>query len=211
MWSAADPDRRATTPVRVRRARPCGRFRRRERWRGPPSRPRPRPWWRAASWLASRRGRPACGRLLLGASGLLLRAGGLLLRRLPGALGRAAGLPLAQQLDRLFEVHGLRVGAARDRRVQRPVGHVGPVPAVEHAHGRAGVGMLAQLGDGRLGPPAVLLGLGEQGLRPLDGDREDLVLGLEAAALLALLQVGAVATVVGGDLVTLGVGAHLPR
>src|SRR2546421_432374 len=59
--------------------------------------------------------------------------------------------------------------------------------------------------------PAVLLGLGEQGLRPLDGDREDLVLGLEAAALLALLQVGAVATVVGGDLVTVGVGAHLPR
>src|SRR5215207_8304930 len=147
--------------------------------------------------------------LLLRAAGLLLGAARLLLGRLTGARGGAASLALPQELDRLFEVHGLRVGAARDRRVQRPVGHVRAVSTVEDPHRRAGVGMLAQLGDGRLGPPAMLLGLREQGLGPLDGDGEDLVLGLEAAALLPLLQVRAVAAVVGGDLVAAGVGTHL--
>ena len=88
----------------------------------------------------------------------------------------------------------------------------GTEAAVEHPHRRARVGVRAELGERRLRPrPAAALGLGEDRLGLGERHGEELVLGLEAAAVGALLEVGPVATVLRGDLVAVGVGADDPR
>src|SRR5699024_10034359 len=91
------------------------------------------------------------------------------------------------------------------RRPQRDVGgavgDVGPETAIlDHDRLLAG-GVGAQLLQRGLGGgPAPGLGLGVELLRLLHRDGEQLLLGLQRAGVAALLQVGAVATVLGGDL-----------
>src|SRR5690606_35836716 len=126
----------------------------------------------------------------------LLRRRLLPRRLLPAAPLRRAGVAAhLQQLGRPLvrqALDGVALALAQ-RRVGLAVGHVRPVaPALDHhrpAADRIGT-ELAERGRRRLPPPT--LRLGERPQRLLDGDREQLLLGAEAARLGALLQVRAV-------------------
>ena len=167
---------RWTTRTRERSGRGLGRSLlggsswRRPSWRPPSSR---RPSWPA----------PSCGGLARG----LLR--------------RAAGAPVGQQLG------GPLVGELLDRVALRSEALVSP--SVTYGPNRPSlttIGLLrhrvdAQLPQRRRGgrAPAALLGLGEDRRRLVEGDREQLLLGLQRARVGAPLDVRAVAAVLRGD------------
>ncbi len=144
-----------------------------------------RPSSRSSSWRSS-----SCA--------LLARSSSL-----PGAglLGRAAGAAVGEQLRRPLVGDLLDRVALAQRRVGLAVGDVRAEPAVLDHHRLAGRRVGAELPQRRRGggPPAALLRLGEQRRRLVEGDREQLVLGLERAGVRALLDVRAVAAVLRGD------------
>ena len=161
---------RAESPVRPSWPRPS--------WPAPSSR---RSSWPAPSWPAAFFGRCPFGRLLL--------------HRTPGPpVGQQLGGPLVGQL-----LHRI---APAQRGVGLAVGDVRAEPAVLDHHRLAGGRVHAQLLQRRRGgsPPAAQLGLGEDGLRLLQGDREQLLLGLQRPGVGAALDVRAVPAVLRGDL-----------
>ena len=126
--------------------------------------------------------------------------GGLLGGTLGAALGEELGGALdGDRVDRVLLAEGGVVLA---------VGDVLPEAALLDHDRRTGDGVGAELLERRGGGgTAALLGLGVDRERLVEGDVEDLGLGLQRARVGALLQVGPVATVLGGDLLALGVGA----
>src|SRR5690606_34147816 len=127
-----------------------------------------------------------------GALGGRLLGRGLLRRRLLGGrlLRRGLGAALGQQLRGALVGDRLHLVALAQRGVGLPVGDVGAEPAVLDHHllpGRRVGAEFAQRRGG--GAAAALLGLGEELLGLLQGDREHLLLGLQGAAVGALLQV----------------------
>src|SRR6188472_3291760 len=159
--------------------------------------------------------------LLRGARGRLLGRR-LLRRRLAsrrllgglsrGLLDRPAGPLVGEQLVAALGADLLRVVVLAQRRVGLAVGDVGPEPTVLDHHRLARHGVGAQLGQRRLGgrSPALLgLGVDRQGL--LEGDLEELLLGLDRARVGALLQVGPVPAVLRRDLLAVLGGTDHPR
>src|SRR5207248_8864936 len=127
------------------------------------------------------------GSSLLGGAPLLGRGLTTDLQQLGGALDR----------DVLDEI------TLAQRRVHVTVGDVGPEAPILHDDLLARHGIVAELAQRRRRSrptPTELLGLGQKRLGVVERDREDLFLGLEAAGLVALLDVGPVAAVLGGDL-----------
>src|SRR5690606_38876148 len=134
-----------------------------------------------------------------GTSGLLLGRGALggsaLRLRLGGSLGALVG----QQLNGTVEVDALDGLAARDGGVRLAVGHVRTEPSVADADRLAARRVGVELLEGARGATGAVLRLREDLECRGQLDREDLVFALERARVGALLQVRAVATVLGGD------------
>jgi hypothetical protein len=119
--------------------------------------------------------------------------------------------PLGQELERALGQHRLEAVAARQRLVGLAVGDVDAELAVLGHHRLAADRVGAELAQRRLGGHVALrrrggtdLGLARRGERVVEGDGEQLLLGLDGAVVLALLHVRAVAAVVGHDGLTVG-------
>ena len=146
---------------------------------------------------------PSCrlGRLLRG------------LGRPPGPLHRRPrGAAVGEQLGGALDGDRLGLVPLAQRRVRRPVGHVGPEATRAHDDRRGGLGVVAELPERRgRGPAPARLGLREERQRLVEGHGEQLLLGVEAAGVGALLHVGPEPAVEGLDLLTRrGVGADGP-
>src|SRR5690606_8752839 len=155
-------------------------------------------------------GRPGLRRLL----GRRLLDRRLLGRRLlgrsllPAPLRRTGVAADLEQLGRPLDGDPLDGFALSQRRVRLPVGDVGTEAPVLHHLRLARDRVVAQLLErrGRRGATtAERLGLGEDLHGLLEGDREELLLAVEAAGLVLPAEVGAVAAVLGDDLAALGV------
>ena len=125
---------------------------------------------------------------------------------------RALGAALGQQLGGPLEGHRLDRVVLAEGGVELAVGDV-LAEATGLDHDRLpGDRVVAELLERRRrGGPATLLGLRVDLQRLLERDREQLVLGVDGPAVGALLEVGPVAAVLGGDLDALGVLADHPR
>src|SRR5690606_1090248 len=145
-------------------------------------------------------------------SGLLLRRGLLGGGALGAGLGGPLGALVGEQLHGAVEVDPLDGLAARDRRVGLAVGHVGAEAAGADADRLAARRVGVELLEGARRAPRSVLGLREDLERGGQLDREDLLLTLERSRVGALLEVGPVAAVLGGDrLARLGVLADDAR
>src|SRR5690606_28100613 len=130
----------------------------------------------------------------LGGLGARLLRRGLLLRAL--LLRGAALAPLAQELRRAVGGDALDRVALAERRHRLSVAHVRAEAPFANRDRLAAHGIGAGRAQGLDGAPlSALLGLREQLFGALERDREDLLLALEAARLLALLDVRPVAAV----------------
>src|SRR5690606_2083599 len=146
----------------------------------------------------------ALRRRLLGRGLLRGRTGRRLLRR---GLGPAVGQEFGGALHR----DRLHVVALAQGGVALPVGDVGAEAALLDHHGPAGLGVRAEFPQRRRrGAAAPLLRLREQLPGLLDGDREQLLLGLQGAAVAALLQVRSEPSVLCRDLLAVDLPDH-PR
>src|SRR5215218_4254939 len=141
----------------------------------------------------------------------LLRRG--LLRRLArGLLGRTASALIGEQLGGALEGDRLRVVVLAQGRVDVAVGDVRAEPALLDEHRLPGRRVGTELAQRGLGLAAAALGLGVDLQRVVERQVEQLGLRGQRARVRALLQVGPVAPVLRGDLLTgRGIGADQPR
>src|SRR5690606_27828027 len=137
-----------------------------------------------------------------GTSGLLLRRAALGGRALGLRLGGSVGALVGQQLNGTVEAGALAGLAPRAGGVRLGVGHVRADPPVADADRLAARGVGVEPLEGARGATGAVLRLREDLQCRWQLDRVDLVFALERARVGALLQVRAVATVLGGDRLT---------